>query len=1241
MKTNRTTVFLSLAILASFLFASAAFADVTYTNSTIPADNIITGDDGVGNVTFNIADGVQSWYSGSISGNGRVTKTGKGELILNQQSNYSNGTIINDGVLTLSGEGDLYGNVTVNNEAVFVCGAVAPNITNLTVNQGTFKIGATEDTSGVYLKDFTLTGGGFIEFDVNTFIPVTSEDEDWNMDLLYPNNADIQSGHISLKFNDTNNDETTWMDKAPNEGYIIIMAADSLNFPTNNTIDVYADGKKSNNWEVYAQGLNVYLRPVKSSPTAEKWYYAHKSTDMALGAWTMNDNPKIGVKFNDGEEMTAEFGTADDPRTIAMYKNGDFKYGEYQIGEGRTLTIGAKITGNADLRKTGPGTLILTADNDFTGDTYIEEGTLTLVKPDPYTDHKGTLGGGTTVTVDGALNMNDSSKAKSMLTGQGDIFGNRASSGEGATSIGLIRLINGGILQNDIGTNHITVSSIIEMENGIMQVKEVGTGSDSGGNFLLDNAVHVLSGQDNKIKARTISIRHHDFATYAEGEDAGYFYVEEDAKLTITSEVKNYNDQTIPFVKTGKGELELRDYSFTESTSDAIGARFTSLNGDFIVREGKVTSYKIKDPASTFGTGKVIIEENGWLECGVSNQFGYSNTVQKDIYVYGTLTPSTNTHMHELNLIGGTVTEEHKTAESGDGLDFNNRAGKITSSGESIIKSKITSGKSGSPGTMQIDVTNGNLTISGLVVGTSPFTKTGAGTLTLTNANTMSDSFTINNGVLVAGNKVALGTGAVTIGSSDNAVGQLTIGASSAEPLNLTVGGAVTVSGGQINFDFADNAFDTLTASSGFSFESGKFNINFAQGTESTWFENIPETGYKIVDITGGAYAGETDLTSYLSGNATKSWSLTATNDGIYLGEYEGDDQFWNPIRDKGMDWLIDRNPKIGVKFNDEYDYEDRTASHDQNITLDEDGIFIIGDDYKFEQVGPISGDGKLTKTGDGELFLTGDNTYEGGTEIVEGAVVLVTDNDFDGSVVGPIEIGDDGRLVYDVDDGHTKTIDNPITGTGTITKTGPGTLQATGTDDMPLQATDFDVDAGRLNLAGTYEGNLNVVGPLDDNGNETVLSPGGSEGADRIGTAYVYGDVTIETDATGLFEFSQYSNDPLLRSFDTLAIEDGTFKLDGGTISLSFLNDDAYAWATGDNPVYQLVSDENFPADIPDMDEFLANFNNLFGLFGLQGQGIFLYGLENPDVPGVPEPSTWALLLLATAGLYWMRRRK
>ena len=1345
MKTTRTTVFLSLAILASFLFASAAFAQ--YTDNNMPGETLDTGS---GSVSFTITGTNPVYYEGQIIGTGSITKYGGGELVLTGiSSDYSGAVNVNGGTLTLAASGELAGSVTVNSNdnmvSIFKCGATNSGITNLTVNGGTYVIGEYSDTTaGNYLSDFTLTGGGYVEFDVNTFVP-GAEGTDLPMDYLYVNSGVFTSGKISLWFR--GNDEQAWIDGAPTDyGYPLIDAGANLEF-NKDSIQIYADGQQTDNWQLIRVSNSIYLKPKSSSGGGDDddpsdpegpWYYANSTIDRGYNSWTMNNNPKIGVKFPEGNLNTAEFGSADNPKSIVMTKNGDFTQGEYQIAEGKTLTINATISGNAGLLKTGAGTLILTADNVYEGDTYIEEGTLTLVVPDPATDHKGTLKGGTTITVDGALHMNDNSKAQSILSGQRDIFGNRASSGDNATSIGKIRLINGGILQNDIGTAHTTVSCVVEMENGIIQVKEAGAGSDSGGNFLFDNAIHVISGENNQITARTIAIRRHDYATYDQEHNqyAGYFNVEEGATLTMTSEVKNYNDQTIPFVKTGKGELILRDYSTSET------GRFTSLNGDFIVREGKVISYKKKDTQSTFGKGAIIVEEGGWLECRVSNQFGYEGTVQKDITVYGTLKPSTNTHMHELNLIGGTVETEYVTTSNGDGLDFHNRAGKITSSGESIIKSKVTSGKAadkGGPGTMQFDVTDGNLTITGLIVGTSPFTKTGAGTLTLTNANTMSDSFTIANGVVVAANANALGTGAVTItgDATTNAVGQLTIGAASNETLDLTIGGAVTLDGGQINFDFTANDYDTLIAASGFTFTTGTFNLNFAQGTEATWFQNAPEEGYKIVSITGGSYTGDADLSAFLSGR-TEPWTLTATSDGIYLGQADNPSSlYWNPISDNDVAWPIDGTEKIGVKYNEESNPDDnKTASHEQNISLESDGVFIIGDGYELDQVGPISGDGDLTKTEGGTLVLSGDNTYTGdtivsggtlelnkdnaiatsgnvtnnatiestgnqtinnlsgtnpeaeinaddgeltlysgnnsytqydgkikgsasvkktgfgsllftgensytgGTDIEEGSLVLLTDETHNASLgVGPIEIAESGELVYNVAAGQTKEIANEITGAGKITKTGAGTLKGN-SENTPMQAGTFNVEQGRLDLMGEFSGDLNV-GPLDEDGNEVgdkvaVFSPGNS-----VGELTVYGDVNIDAGATGLFEFDRYNSDPALRYFDTLTIEgnDNKFTLsDEAAIKLSFLAGDAYAWAEEGNE-YQLVYDANFGDG--NYKDLLSGDFGLFDLVGRAGEGLFLIGLGAPEIPGVPEPSTWALLLLGAAGLYWMRRRK
>ena len=1302
MKTTRTTVFLSLAILASFLFASAAFADITYTNSSMPGETLVTGtgEGGVGAVTFNITGTNPIYYEGVISGAGSITKSGNGELVFTgTSSDYSGAVNVNVGTLTLAASGELNGSVSINNESIFKCGATNSGITNLTVNGGTFVIGETNNTAGNYLSDFTLSSG-YIEFDVNTFVSGATG-TDLQLDYLYVNNGVLNNGAISLWFR--NNDEMAWHD-GTTEGYPIIDAGASLTFDEN-AIKIYADGQQTDNWYLSREGNSIYLKPKSSQPDppspTDPWYYANSPTDLSASSWTMNKNPKIGVKFLEGNSMTAEFGSADDPKTITMTKNGDFTTGEYQIGEDRTLTVYATISGDANLKKTGAGTLILYGNNDYTGETLVTQGKLTLGTAS--TGGAGTLKPGSVITVDGSLD------GTATLSGQGDVFA------WGANAPAKISLINGGILQNDGDTNHSTMGAVIEMNNGIIQTKNAeATGTGGVGSYIMDNAIHVIGGQNNAINLNEFSIRHLDGTRYAAGEDAGYFDIAEGAKLTINAKMDSYGGVTnLPIVKTGKGELELTK-------------RNENIKSNFIIKEGTVIGNSPNNGSSTFGYGTLIIEAGALLECRQSNQFGYGGSVQENITIRGTLRPSTNTHMHNVTLESGTIDDVYSTQTGeGEGLMFYNREATITSSGTSVIKPKMTT-----DGTMAINVTDGELTISGNITGSAPITKSGAGKLVLPNANSKTGSVSIQNGEVVAGNAISLGTGALTIGGTENAVGQLTIGATSTDILDLTVNGLVTVDGGQINFDFTANDFDTLVAQNGFTFTTGKFNLNFAQGTEATWFENVPDDGYKLVSITG-TYTGDENLSAYLSGR-TEAWTLTAKTDGIYLGKSEEPSSlYWNPITDDGQNWPIDGTNKIGVKYTED---DVKTASHDENITLDSDGVFIIGDEYAFEQVGPISGDGDLTKTeggkltlsgdntytgdtivsggtlelnknnaiatsgnvtnnatiestgdqklnnlsgtnkdaeinaengtltlnndanantrydgtingsasvrkiGVGSLMMTGENTYKGGTNIEEGEVVLLTDNEVDGTLgVGPIEIGQNGELVYNVEAGQTKKIENKITGAGTITKTGAGTLQAHGTDDMPLQAGSFNVEQGRLDLKGEFEGDVNV-GPLDDNGNEVaaILSPGNS-----VGDVTIYGDVTIDAGATGLFEFSAYNNDPLLRSFDTLTIsgDDNTFTIsDDAIVKLSFLNNDAYAWAEEGNE-YQLVNDPGF-AD-GDYSHLLSGYDNLFQLLGKNGNGLYLVGLGAPENPGVPEPSTWALLLLGAAGLYWMRRRK
>ncbi|MBR0238205.1 MAG: autotransporter-associated beta strand repeat-containing protein [Thermoguttaceae bacterium] len=182
--------------------------------------------------------------------------------------------------------------------------------------------------------------------------------------------------------------------------------------------------------------------------------------------------------------------------------------------------------------------------------------------------------------------------------------------------------------------------------------------------------------------------------------------------------------------------------------------------------------------------------------------------------------------------------------------------------------------------------------------------------------------------------------------------------------------------------------------------------------------------------------------------------------------------------------------------------------------------------------------------------------------------------------------------------------------------KSGEGTAQFDASAGE-LCVKDFTVSGGRLDVKEYLTGNVLVNGG--------VLSPGNS-----VGTLNVTGNVSV-VNGKALFEFND-------NSFDVLNIlgEGNSFSAGDGMIELYFGAEGPDAWAV-DGAEYQLVSDEGFTAG--NYDSWLANYTTLFGLTG-KSDGLYLVALASPEPgSGVPEPSTWALLVLGVVALLLRKR--
>ena len=203
------------------------------------------------------------------------------------------------------------------------------------------------------------------------------------------------------------------------------------------------------------------------------------------------------------------------------------------------------------------------------------------------------------------------------------------------------------------------------------------------------------------------------------------------------------------------------------------------------------------------------------------------------------------------------------------------------------------------------------------------------------------------------------------------------------------------------------------------------------------------------------------------------------------------------------------------------------------------------------------------------------------------------------------------------------------------IEKKGSGTLQLNNETGVAVDVQDFAVTGGRLDLKGDMNGDLLVQAG-------GRFSPGNS-----VGTANVTGNVMVMDDGKIIFEFSSFDEDV----FDVLNIvndptagSDFAFTGNPSTIELFFEAGDASVWfaALEDDPTgYKLVSDDGFTAG--DYTSWLSNYTNFFGLEG-RVDGLYLVAAAEPGPSpepgsGVPEPSTWALLVLGVVGLLLRKR--
>jgi|GEM_PF-1318238 len=419
----------------------------------------------------------------------------------------------------------------------------------------------------------------------------------------------------------------------------------------------------------------------------------------------------------------------------------------------------------------------------------------------------------------------------------------------------------------------------------------------------------------------------------------------------------------------------------------------------------------------------------------------------------------------------------------------------------------------------------GYTTLAGIISGGGNLTKSGTGTLTLSEANTYTGNTRVTGGIL-------------------NAVG-------GANRLG-TIGIVYIYSPGAINLNHNDQTFanlqgtGTLTDIGALAVNTGSFS-GIISGTGSL----TKNTTGSLTLSGANTFSGGTTVNAgtLVAGNdsALGSGALTLSGGALQASG--------TSPRTLANDITVTANSAISG-----------TASLDLilngTVDLDAGSTLSVSRSSNTTLAGIISGAGALAKSGNGTLLVSPDNTYSGGTTLTAGTLIAGSDTALgsgaltlsggtlqasgtrilDNSVTvggnftigggttdnltlkGPVNLGTAGRTITVSSLGST-TLAGVVSGSGLFTKAGTGTLT--------------------LSEANTYTGGLRVTGG-------TVSAVGGADRLSTVGTTTITspGSVNLNhNDQT----FANLQGTGTLTDIGALAVNAGTFSgVISGTGSLT-----------------------------------------------------------------------------------------
>ncbi len=427
-----------------------------------------------------------------------------------------------------------------------------------------------------------------------------------------------------------------------------------------------------------------------------------------------------------------------------------------------------------------------------------------------------------------------------------------------------------------------------------------------------------------------------------------------------------------------------------------------------------------------------------------------------------------------------------------------------------------------------------DLTISAIISGGFGITKTGAGVLLLSGANTYTGTTSVgtaggaNGGTLSLGaNNVLPGTavnvfgGTLDVNTRTDTIGALNMGGGAtgtSAQVSIGTGGVLTL-GGTVTYNAANNpngatisGAGTLALGGDRTFTVGDSTAAAVDLTVSTIVSGantLSKGGAGVLVLSGSnSYTGTTTVnTGVLNIQNNNALGTTASGTTVVSGAslaVQGGITVTNEtlsIAGTGLGAngalrnISGTNTWTGgitMTSASEIQSDAGRLNISSNVTAANLGLTVDGAGNTAASGTLALGTGGLAKTGTGTLFLTGSSTYTGGT-LVSGGALQLGEGGTTGSLATNSTITNNGVLSFNRSDNIAQgsTFSGaPISGTGSLVKNGGGTLTLGVANTYSGQTT---INSGALRIT-----NASALGTIA--GGTTVASGAALEIAGNIG---------------------------------------------------------------------------------------------------------------------------------------------